>query len=73
MERTIIKVNDKELHLVLHKTYFEWFKRYGDCDNFWDILIEDLLDNSIEVNEDIWYWLIDGRCFETDQVVVSEV
>lgn len=69
MERTIIKVNDKQLHLVLRKTYSEWVKRYGDCDDLWDILIEDLLDNSIEVNEDIWYWLIDGRCFETNEVV----
>ena len=28
-----------------------------------------LLDGTVEINEDIWYWYIDGRCCETYEEV----
>ena len=69
MEKTII-VDGKNLHLVLGKTEEEWSESYGgDC--IWDFPIEELLDGTIDINEDIWYWLIDGRCYETNESVIN--
>ena len=68
MKRVTISVNNKKLHLVLGGTEEEWSARYGGviC---WDILFDELIDGTLEINEDIWYWYIDGRCYETDQRV----
>lgn len=66
--KKIIIVDGKKLHLVLGKTEEEWNKEFSaDC--CWDILLEELLDNTMEINEDIWYWYIDGRCYETSEEV----
>lgn len=67
-DRVIAVVDGKSLHLVLGKTRREWLEAYGK-DVVWDILLEELLDGTMEINEDIWYWLIDGRCFETTEEV----
>ena len=69
MKKVELKVNgDKTLHLVLGKTYEEWDEKYGNhfC---WDILFEELIDGTLEINETIWYWYIDGRCYETEETV----
>ncbi len=70
MRKTII-VDDKSLHLVFGKTEEEWTEKYGAyfC---WDIGIEELLDGTLEINEDIWYWIIDGRCYETKEEVIND-
>ena len=44
-------------------------KLYGASYDLWDFPIEELLDGTVEINEDIWYWLIDGRCYETTEEV----
>ena len=65
-KRVVLQVNDTKLHLVLGKTVKEWDETWGneeDC--LWDILFEELLDGTIDINENIWYWYIDGRCYET--------
>ena len=67
-DRVIAVVDGKSLHLVLGKTRREWLEAYAK-DVVWDILLEELLDGTMEINEDIWYWLIDGRCFETTEEV----
>lgn len=67
-KRVELKVNDKCLHLVLGKTYEEWEKKYGN-DIYWDILFEELIDETLEINEEIWYYYIDGRCYETTESV----
>ena len=62
-KKVIIDVNGKKLHLALYNTFEEWEKLYGgEC---WDILFEELIDGTLEINEDIWYWYINGRCYET--------
>ena len=38
---------------------FEWENDY------WDLSIEDLLTGAVEPDEDMTYWLIDGRLYET--------
>lgn len=69
MEKKVtIIVNNAKLHLVLGKTYEEWEKLYSGEVN-WGILFEELIDGSLEINENIWYWYIDGRCYETFEEV----
>jgi len=68
MRKKVIEVDGAKLHLVLGGTYEEWDKLYGG-DIYWDILFEELIDGTLEINEDIWYWYIDGRCYETTETV----
>lgn len=68
MRKVTVEVNSAKLHLVLGGTYEEWDKLYGG-DICWDILFEELIDGTLEINEDIWYWYIDGRCYETTETV----
>ena len=65
--RVIVEVNGQKLHLVLYKNRELWHRFYGHRQECWDILLEELLDGAMEINEDIWYWLIDGRCYETTE------
>ena len=67
--RVIIEVNGQKLHLVLYKTREQWHRFYASNPNCWDILLEELLDGAMGINEYIWYWLIDGRCYETTEEV----
>lgn len=66
MEKTVvITVNGYQtLHLVIGHTYADWIAEYDE--DYWDFPIEELLDGTVEINEGIWYWLIKGRCYETD-------
>ena len=62
--RVVVEVNGQKLLLVLGKTVEEWEKTW-DSEETWSILLEELLDGTIEITEYIWYWYIDGRCYET--------
>jgi hypothetical protein len=64
----IVYVNGKALHLVFGKSREEWERVYANPD-LWDVPFEELVDGTLEVDEDIWYWYIDGRCFETNEKV----
>ena len=65
-EKIVLEVDGKMLHLVLKKSYDEWLEACGwDDRELWDFPIEELLDGTVDINEDIWYWLIGGRCYET--------
>ena len=67
--RVVVEVNGQKLHLVLYKSRTLWHEQYGHIKECWDILLEELLDGSMGINEYIWYWLIDGRCYETTEEV----
>lgn len=67
-KRVTLEVNGRKLHLVLGKTVEEWEKIW-DSEETWSILLEELLDGTIEIDEYIWYWYIDGRCYETYEEV----
>ena len=54
------------MHIALGKTYQEWEEKYG-ADSFWDFCLEDFINGAIEVDSSIWYWLIDGRLYETTE------
>lgn len=65
----IVYVNGKALHLVFGKSREEWERVYGADPDIWDVSFKELVDGTLDVDEDIWYWYIDGRCFETDEKV----
>lgn len=67
----IIKVNEKELRLLIGKTLEDWETLYN-VDELWDFKLEELLDGTIEINEDMTYWLIDGRCYEVPSVIKNK-
>ena len=70
MERKVtLEVNGVKLNLVLGKTWTEWDTKYGSNLDVWDVLFEELIDGTLEINPDIWYWYIDGRCYETTETV----
>lgn len=68
-DRVIAVVDGKSLHLVLGKSFPEWLGTFGGDSECWDILLVELLDGTMEINEDIWYWLIGDRCYETTEEV----
>ena len=64
-----IIVNGATVHLVLGKKVSEWKEVYGSNADLWDFPLEELLDGTVDPNEDVWYWYINGRCYETDENV----
>lgn len=66
---TVIVDGDKQLHLTFGKTLDEWESIYGWDEDKWDFPIEELLDGTISIDEGIWYWYINGRCYETAELV----
>lgn len=66
-KRVTLEVNGTKLHLVLGKTVKEWDETWGneEDDCLWDIAFEELIDGTLFINPTIWYWYIDGRCYET--------
>ena len=69
MKQVVIQVNGKSIHLWLGGTLQAWSKQNDSDADLWDFQLEELLDGTVEIDETIWYWLIDGRCYETDEVV----
>ena len=57
-------IDGQTLHYEIGHSTNEWEETYG-ADNLWEILLEEFMDGSVEVNEDIVYWYIDGRMYET--------
>jgi len=72
---TIIGGNTK-INFEIGHTEDEWKDLvYGDDYSyitFWDFSIDDLLNGAIEPNDDMLYWLIDGRLYETPYFIEPE-
>lgn len=65
-----ITYNGVTINFELGHTLQEWKKRFGNVDPYneqalWDVSIEELLDGTLEPQEDTVYWLINGRMYET--------
>lgn len=67
--KKVINIDGKKLHLVFGKSYSEWVKLFNSNEDLWDFLLIELIDGSVEINEDIWYWFINNRCYETNEYV----
>jgi len=68
--RKLITIDGQEMHVVVGRTADEWNMMYGNMrDSLCDFDFTELLDGAVEVNPDIWYWFIDGRCYETPEEV----
>lgn len=72
MKKVTLKLGEKSIHLELGHTYKEWAKQYATNKSLWGVLFEELIDGTLEPNEDIRYWYINGRCYETDEFVAEK-
>lgn len=66
--RKTIIVDGYKLNLVLGLSKTEYMASFGgsyDDGELWDFPLEELLDGTIDINEEIYYYLINGRCYET--------
>lgn len=68
IERKTVIVNGYNLNIVFGHKKSEWVNEHKNKDSkgeLWDFPIEELLDGTIEPSEVMWYWLINGRLYET--------
>lgn len=65
-KRTYIIINGKKMHIVLGKTIKDW-EKYHSNEILWSFPISEFIEEAIEINEDIWYWLINDRVYETEE------
>ena len=73
MEKKVeIIVNGVTIHLVLNKNVTDWRNLYRGNNGLRGFALEEILDGTIEPNENIWYWYINGRCYETDEDVCAD-
>ena len=63
---TII-VNGQPIHLELGHTADEWHRLYGENESLWDISLEDFITGAVSPDENISYWYIGGRLYETEE------
>lgn len=67
MEHKVV-ANNFVIHYETGHTVEEYMERFGfeyDSGDCWDILVEELEDGTLEPNEDMVYWLIGDRYYET--------
>lgn len=63
-----VTVDGRRMHLVFGKSVDEWARLYGSRNgDLWNVPFEELADGTLDINEGIWYWYIEGRCYETDE------
>lgn len=61
-----ITINGRTAHFECGHSENEWAKKFGMNDSLWDVSIADIIERAIEPNEDITYWYINGRLYETE-------
>ena len=67
-KKTSIIINGKKMHLILGKTIKD-YEKYSSNEVLQSFQIDEFIEGAIEVNEDIYYWLINGRVYETEEEV----
>ena len=68
IKKTCIIIDGKKMHLVLGKTLKD-YEKYNSNEVLWSFQLDEFIEGAIEVNEDIYYWLINGRVYETEEEV----
>ena len=61
-----ITINGLTAHFECGHTEREWVVKFGTDENLWDVSITDIIEGAIEPNEEITYWYINGRLYETE-------
>ena len=69
MKQIVINVRERNLHLILGMSVEVWESQYCNDNDIWNMPLEEFLDGTLDVNDTIWYYYINGRCYETDQRV----
>lgn len=65
-----ITIDGKTAHFELGHTEEEWLNEFGnDSSPLWDVSIQDIIEGAIEPNDDIIYWYINGRLYETNKEI----
>lgn len=62
----------KNFNIVYGKTEEEWLAKYDnelEKTTLWSFSLQDVLDGAVELNENMCYWYIDGRFYETPEQV----
>lgn len=57
-------IDIEKLNIVYDKTLEEWYEKYGNK-GLWTFSLEDVLNGAVILNEDMCYWAINGRFYET--------
>ena len=63
-----LEVNGRVLH-------FECGHCEGEVDfgpDYWDFSLDDIIEGAVEINEEMLYWYIGGRMYETDKTIKNE-
>ena len=45
------------------------YEKYNSNEVLWSFQLDEFIEGAFEVNEDIYYWLINGRVYETEEEV----
>lgn len=53
-----------KINIEFGHTLDEWETLCGDSEDYWDFSLDDFFGGAVEPNEDIAYWVIDGRIYE---------
>lgn len=64
-KQTIV-VNGQKINYEIGHSVQEWNELFGNNENLWDISIDDFINGAVESNEDMIYWYINGRLYETE-------
>ena len=64
-KQTIV-VNGQKINYEIGHSVQEWNELFGNNENLWDISIDDFITGAVESNEDMIYWYINGRLYETE-------
>ena len=54
----------EKLNIVYDKTIEEWYEKYGNK-SLCSFSLKDVLNGAVELDENMCYWAIDGRFYET--------
>ena len=65
-ERSEMVINGRLIHFELGHSVDEWDNSYSSDGN-WDISLGDFINGAVEADEDLVYWYIGGRLYETDE------
>jgi hypothetical protein len=71
IKRSEMVINGRLIHFELGHSVEEWESKFPSDDN-WDIRLDDFINGAVEADEDLVYWYIGGRLYETDEYLAGK-